>query len=442
MNSIILTIWDAIRTLIVIGVIIFVHELGHFIAAKKLKIKVERFSIGFGPKMIGFVRGETEYAISWLPIFGGYVKMAGENPSDERKDEDEKGQFFASPISHRALIAFAGPATNIIFAVFAIAIAYMVGMPSRPGTEIGYVKQGSPAAKANIKPGDKVLSVAGYKVRKWEDISEGIAINPDKEIEVKLLRNGSENITIYVVPEKLEGTEIGKIGISPPMKPVISKVMPNSEAEKIGFRKDDVVQSVNDVQVAHVMDFVDEIERVKSLKNQVPVVINRSGQTENLILPLKLDSSGQVIFMDGIYFGKVVRLNPISAFGTATTETAQLGSKVFQFLKRLIMRDVPAKYVAGPVGILQITMSVVKTGIAGILWFAGFLSVNLGIVNLLPLFITDGGVLVFLLIEKMRGKPMTIKRQILVQQIGLGFIIMLFLVITYNDVLRLIRGTF
>ena len=138
----------------------------------------------------------------------------------------------------------------------------------------------------------------------------------------------------------------------------------------------------------------------------------------------------------------MVRLNPVAAFGAAIPETVETVGKVFQFLKKLIMRDVSAKYVAGPVGIVQVTMTAVKTGLAGMLWFTGFLSINLGVINLLPLFITDGWVLLMLLIEKLRGKALSMQRQALIQQVGIGFFILLFLLVTYNDILRLFTNSF
>lgn len=440
MDSILITFWNIVKTLLVIGIIIFVHELGHFIAAKKMKIKVERFSIGFGPKMIGFRKGETEYIISWFPIFGGYVKMLGENPAEERSTELE-GQFFAAPISHRALIAFSGPAMNIIFAVLVIAMAFMFGMPTRPGTEIGYVEPGSPADKANIMPGDKIIQIDNYKTERWDDISESIGINPDKELQIVLLRNDNK-ITIRVTPKRIEGTDIGKIGISPVLKPIVGEVAHGSEAERVGLKKGDLIRAINGKRIDHIIELVNELEEIKGQSQQFILNIERIGEKINLPIKIKMDEDGQIKSLDGISFGEIERMNPIKAFIAAIPETYRLGSKVFQFLKRLVMHDVPAKYVAGPVGILQITMSVVKTGLSGILWFAGFLSVNLGIVNLLPLFITDGGILIFLIIEKIRGKPLTLKRQILVQQIGFGFLVLLFLLVTYNDVLRLIRGSF
>lgn len=426
--------------LILLGIIVLVHELGHFITAKKVGVKVERFSIGFGPKLVGLRRGETEYRISWLPILGGYVKMAGENPAEGRKEEE--GQFPSAPVSHRALIAIAGSAMNVAFAIVAIACAYMVGLPPRLGTEIGYVEPDSPASKAKIIPGDKFLSVGGYKVKNWDDIREGISINPDREIEIVLLRNESDKITVRVVPERIEGTEFGKIGISPPLDPVISEVAPNSAAAKAGFRPGDIIQAVNRNRVNHIVQLSEEIQKIKAQKKSVFLTVNRNGSMINIPLAIEFDETGQVKSLGGLSFGKLVRLNPVAAFGAGVSETLQTGKKIFQFLKRMIVRDVPAKYVTGPVGIVQVTMSVVGTGIAGTLWFTGFLSVNLGIINLLPLFITDGGLLVFLLIEKLRRKPMSLERQILVQQVGVGFIIVIFLLVTYNDILRLVRGTF
>jgi len=434
---------DIIKTLLIIDVLIFIHELGHFIAAKKVGIKVLRFAIGFGPKLVGFRKGDTEYCILALP-FGGYVKMAGENPAEadeespEESDEpeDKEGHFSMAPVSHRMLVAFSGPFMNIVFAVFAIAFAYMIGMPPRLGTEIGYIEPNSPAQKAGIMPGDKILSIEGYKTRKWDDVREGVAINPDKEIKIVLLRNQSEEKTVYATPERVEDTEFGRVGISPPMNPVISKVDESSPAEAVGFRSGDTIFRANGKPINHVIEIVNEIEKLGEQKT-MQLAINREGKIVDLNLPLETDESGAIKSLEGLSFGQMVKLDPISAFGAAIPETIETGAKIFQFIKKLIYRDVSAKYVAGPVGIIQITMSVVKTGLAGILWFAAFFSVNLGILNLLPLFITDGWVLLMLLIEKARGQAISLKRQVLIQQVGIGFFILLFLLVTYNDILRL-----
>jgi len=516
MNPAFNLIWDIIRTLIVVGIIIFVHELGHFLAAKKLKIKVERFSIGFGPKMIGFQKGETEYRISWFPIFGGYVKMKGEYlTSDSNEEVLEEGHFLASPVSHRAIVALAGPCMNILFAIFAIALAYMIGMPSQlvpsRDTTIGYVESNSPASKAGILPRDRVISASGYKVKTWSDLQENIAIYPDQEVEMILLRNGNQEIKTAVIPERIkeflisisaesqlaldnstltEGiikdfennklsispdsvvkvdeigykwliisnnkkyyirkedvrlnvyrdTDFGKIGVSAVSKPIIGTIEKGSSAEKIGYRPGDVIEKVNQVSVGHTIEFLESLP--KTPEKPVTLTIKRDMEILDMPLSLEFNENDQLISLGGISFGRIIRLNPISAFGVAVPETIRIGGKIFHFLKRMITRDVPMKYVAGPIGIVQLTMSVVKIGLAGILHFAGFLSVNLGIVNLLPLFISDGGMLVFLIIEKIRGKRLSYKKQLIIQQIGVGFIILLFLLVTYNDILRLVKGAF
>jgi regulator of sigma E protease len=436
--------FDIIKTLLVIDLLIFIHELGHFLAARKSGITVLRFAIGFGPKLVSFKRGDTEYCILSIP-FGGYVKMAGENPAEELPEEtpeNTEGFYTSASVSKRALVAISGPGMNIIFAFIAISLAYMVGLSPRPGTEIGYVEPNSPAAKAGLVPGDKILSIDGYKTKNWDDIRENVGVNPNKKLEVILLRNGTDSITTNVIPELVDGTELGKIGVSPPMAPVVGQVVPGSEAESMGFKPNDVIIAVNNKPITHAIELLNEIEKTKNKQKSLDLTLTRDGSTIDLKLKLDLDETGQVKTLNGLAFGKQVRLNPIAAFGAAIPETVQTGGKIFQFLKKLIVRDVSAKYVAGPVGIVQITMSAVKTGAAGILWFMGFLSINLGVINLLPLFITDGWVLLMLLIEKIRGKALSIQRQVLIQQVGIGFFILLFVLVTYNDILRLVTNSF
>ena len=560
---------------VLIGVLILVHELGHFLAAKKVGIKVERFSIGFGPKMVGFTKGDTEYRISWLPVFGGYVKMLGENPAErpddeitEGKTESEEGRFDLAPVSHRMIVAVAGPGMNIVFAVLAVTLAYMIGLPPASDTTVGYVQPNSPASEVGIMKGDKIISVGGHKVKTFSDIQENVFINSGKEIEIALLRNGDKEITVQVTPAPkhtevaLFGIELGFqndldskiisenlrqelenngillsedanilieetgskwvivdkgrrylikkeaalfphgssefpacggglprvppgesggrppptlgdprsvvvdsspgapqsgpadlavatltvrrygetvevpfalkledmlvvyweeesiiIGISSFTKPIIGYVAPGSVAAEAGLRQDDVVEAVNHSKVRSTIEFENELQSV-------------------------FEKGGQLMSRGGLYFGRVESLNPIAAFGSAISETIRMGGKIFQWLKWLIVREVSPKHLAGPVGMVQITMVILNTGAARTLWFAGFLNINLGIVNLLPLFITDGALIVFLVIEKLRGKPMGRKRQLIIKQVGVAFIIVTFLLLTYNDVLRWITGGF
>jgi len=594
-------------TLTVVGVIIFFHELGHFLAAKKVGIKVEKFSIGFGPKMVGFTRGDTEYRISWLPIFGGYVKMFGENPaegSDSEKAESEaqEGRFDLAPVSHRAIVAASGPGMNMVLAVFAIAFSYMVGVPADLDTTIGYVEPDSPASKAGIMQRDKILSIDGYKVRTWGDVQENVMTRPNEEIEITLLRNENEEITLRATPEHREfliisidldlqtqldngnipeflrqelesnsipltpnaavsiekagsrwlisdgdrnysvrreegklaiyqetepgktelvfstdpdlsqrldnkiipedlkrkfqdidaalspdatilveeasnrwlitdrvnrgvlrwlmpskdrkypvrkeenrlniylETGLGMIGVAQGTKPIIKKVERGSAAAEAGFRLGDIIQAVDHNKVLYTADFFKELQDTSG--ESVILTVRRDENTIEIPISLEFDEDGRLVGFGGLSFDEIVHQDPFTAFSMAVPETIRMGGKIFQYLKKLIIGDVSPKFLAGPVGITQLALAVVKTGVASTLRFTGFLSVNLGIVNLLPLFITDGAMIIFLVIEKLRGRAMNRKRQLLVQQVGLAFIILLFLLVTYNDIIRWISGSF
>lgn len=610
MGFIVSMIW----TLAIVGIIIFFHELGHFLAAKRLGITVERFSIGFGPKMIGFTRGDTEYRISWLPFFGGYVKMLGENANErpdgettEPEPEPEAGRFDLAPVSHRVIVALAGPGMNIVLAVLMFAAMYMVGLPAEPDTNIAYVEADSPASEAGIMRNDRVLSVDGYKVKTWSDIQENVMTRPGEELEITLLRNENEkkilratpehmqipvisvsldlqseldnsiisgdlmqefgfnriplhsnavvlaeepgakwlltdgdkkyfirkedgNLEIYretesedvelafsvslalrnelvlqgqldnnVAPDSLRQkfggikaalsqdasltveepgskwliadkkygrgvlkwlipskdkryhvkrednklnvyleTGFGMLGMGHSPRAIVRKLESGSTVAKAGLRLDDVIEAVNHKEVTYDSDFVQELQDVSGAS--VVLTVRRDGGTVEMPIPLEYDENSRLVSFKGLSFTKVERRNPIAAFTKAVPQTIRMGGKIFQFLKRMIVGDISTKYIAGPLGIVQIALAVVETGVASTLQFAGFLSVNLGIVNLLPLFITDGAMIVLLIIEALRRKPMNRRGQIVVQQVGLGFIVLLFLLVTYNDIVRIVTG--
>ena len=195
---------------------------------------------------------------------------------------------------------------------------------------------------------------------------------------------------------------------------------------------------MNGEEVIYEPDFVEKLQDVSG--ESLTLTVRRDGNAMEMSIPLEYDENDRLVSFKGLSFEEVVHRDPITAFRMAVPETIRMGRKIFQFLKRMIVGDISTKYVAGPVGILQIAFAIVTTGVASTLRFAGFLSVNLGIVNLLPLFITDGAMLVLLVIEKLRRKPMELKKQMLIQQIGFGFIMLLFLLVTYNDIIRLITG--
>ncbi len=350
--------------IIVLGVLIFVHELGHFLFAKLFGVRVLKFSLGFGPKLIGRVVGETEYVISVFPL-GGYVKMFGENPDEQQVDEAERyGSFAHKSVWERFCIVLAGPVFNLIFALVLFFFLFVaIGVPrSADSSRIGKVTEGSPAYSAGIKPGDVVVRIDGNEVKKWDDVLDGVRKSEGKALKM-VVRRGQEDITLEVAPKK-DGV----------------KNVFGEEVERrfmIGIVKDD------------------EISYVKVGLPQA--FIEACGQTWMYI-----------------------------------------SLTVLGFVK-IIQQVIPASEMGGPILIAQIAGEQMKAGWINLLYFMGLLSVNLGILNLLPIPVLDGGHLVFLSIEGVRRKPVHEKVQIIAQQIGIALLGALMIFVFYNDIARILK---
>jgi regulator of sigma E protease len=330
------------------------------LVAKKSGIRVERFSLGFPPKMIGKKIGDTEYCISWIPL-GGYVKMAGEDP-DETKIQGKPYEFMSKPVGIRALVIAAGPVMNLILAVFIFwGIIFFKGMQEihEESNQVGLVATGGPADEAGIKPGDEIISINGIEVTTFLEMAEIIYQQVEKPVEVKWIRDGKEftaQITTFrdkVMDEKGEMMEVGKIGIGPSYTTI-----------KVGF-----FQSF-------------------------------------------LEAAGTVTFI--------------------LVET-------IKFLGGFITGSSSIKLLGGPVFIAKAAGEAAKSGFVYLLSLMGLLSVNLALINILPIPVLDGGHLLFLSIEKIKGTPLSLKQRATMQQIGLAFLILLIMFITYNDFLRIIR---
>ena len=349
-----------LATIFVLGILIFVHELGHFLVAKKSGIRVERFSLGFPPKLIGKKIGDTEYCISWIPL-GGYVKMAGEEP-DEKELKGEPWEFMSKPVRTRALVVFAGPAMNFILAILIFwGIIFLAGRQEihEDTNQIGLVAPGGPADKAGIKSGDQIISINGIEVSTFKDMAEIIHQQVEKPVEVTWKRDEEEYtamITTYkdrVLDEEGQFKYIGKIGIGPTYTTI-----------KVGFFR---------------------------------------------------------ALLEGIDTSIFILVETI------------------KFIIGLITGTASIKLVGGPVFIAQVAGQTAKTGIVSLLSFTALLSVNLCLINVLPIPVLDGGHLLFLGIEKIKGRPLSLKQRAAMQQIGLAFLILLIIFVTYNDFLRLIK---
>jgi len=346
-----------LSTIIVLGILIFVHELGHFLLAKRLGVGVLTFSLGFGPKLIGRRFGETQYQISAVPL-GGFVKLIGENPEEEVKEEDRHRSFSAAPIWKRALIISAGPFFNFFLAVALFSSINLFGIPYLP-SKIGEVSPGLPAERAGLKKGDLVLSIDGKEVSKWDDLSKMIRNSNGKDLLIKVKRNG-EILEIKITPKlstqkNLFGEEIQTfiIGITPSDEIIVQKVG-----------------------------------------------------------PLEAMSKG----LSQTWYG--IKLTVVT-------------------IVKLIERVIPAKTIGGPILIAQLAGEQARRGFLSLVLFTAILSINLGVINLFPIPILDGGHFLFLGLEAVLRRPISIKKMEIAQQIGLIFIILLMLFAFYNDLIRI-----
>ena len=346
-----------ISAIIVLGILVFVHELGHFLLAKRLGIGVITFSLGFGPRLIGRKWGETQYQIAAVPL-GGFVKLVGENPEEEVKEEDRHRSFSHAPIWKRAMIIGAGPFFNFFLAIVLFSAINLFGIPYFP-SKIGEISSGLPAEKAGLRKGDLVLSINGEKVERWDDLSKTIRASKGQELTLQVKR------------------EEGTLDI---------KVIPQSSKTK-----------------------------------------NLFGE-EVQIYMIGIQPSDETI---------VEKVNPLVAVGMGFTQTWGGIRLTVVSIWKLIERVIPAKTIGGPILIAQMAGEQAKRGLVSFALFMAILSINLGVINLFPIPILDGGHFLFLALEAILRKPVSIRKMEIAQQVGLVLIILLMVFAFYNDLLRL-----
>lgn len=353
-----------ISFIICLGILIFVHEFGHFLVAKLFGVRVERFSLGFGPKLVGHRWGETEYLIAAFPL-GGYVKMYGEQPGEEIPVEESRRSFSHKPVWKRFLIVFAGPFSNVLFAVFLFFMIFsLAGLPRLlPTTKVGQVQPGSPAATMGLKAGDKILRIDSRQIKGWDEISPVIQQSGGKTLKVTVNRHGK------------------------------------------------------------VLTMTGKAERVESK--------NIFGETTGKRWLLGISRP------EKIYYEKV---SPLRALEAGLTETWGFIYLTVMGIIKIIEQVVPASELGGPILIAQIAGRQMKAGWLDLFHFMGLLSVNLGILNLIPIPILDGGHLAFFSIEAARGKPLSLRTQEVWQEVGIMLLAALMIFVFYNDLIRVFSG--
>ncbi|MBI3398392.1 MAG: RIP metalloprotease RseP [Deltaproteobacteria bacterium] len=437
-----------ISFLIVLGILVFIHELGHFIIAKLSGVGVLKFSLGFGPKLIGIKRGETEYLISALPL-GGYVKMVGESTDEEVKPEENEKSFANKPISKRAAIVVAGPIMNLVLAFALLPLIYFIGIqiPAYLDKEpiVGYVVKGENADKAGLKKGDVILFIDGKSIKNWERLNTVIISNPNKSLKLVVKRDG-EIKEVQLTPEASSQTGGGVSGFFPPMSPTVGGLIKGLPAEEAGLRVGDIILAVDGQRIDHWIELQQAIQKdmgqgsgVKGQVNEITFSVKRGDETFEVRIKPRWNESikGYAIGVAPLQETITRRYGPVGAVIEGIKKMGELTIMTFVIIKKLFVGEISIKTLGGPLMIAQVAGQAAESGLTPLLSLMAFLSLQLGILNLLPIPVLDGGFLLFFGIEALRGKPLSEKVMTIAQNIGIGLLVLLMVFVTYNDVMRL-----
>ncbi|MGM0443894.1 MAG: RIP metalloprotease RseP [Fibrobacterota bacterium] len=421
----------------ILGLLVFIHELGHFLAAKACSIPVEAFSIGFGTPLLRKKIGETEYRISPIP-FGGYVKMIGETPDDDRKNG-----FSDHPVWQRALVAVAGPLFNILSALLFFTIINMTGITEydfNTDTTVGYVSSTGPTHSL-MQQGDSILAINGAPVASWKEINRRFSRFEDS-YRVTFLRDGDTQSVSFSLPLPDDETlQSEGSGLSPAYPVVIggfsTETSPAARNSKI--TTGDTITAVNGTVITSPAAVINLMQNYDSAAGPVQLTLaGEKGQRTASIRPVFNDSLDQYLL--GVTFQSPahteITLSLPAAVGKSFEDARRITATLLSFLSpRKILFTL--RYSSGPVGIMQISGSAVQAGLAPTLQLMAFLSINLAVINLLPLAITDGGVLAFLLVEQVRGRPVSARKQEALTRVFAALLISLFVFITIKDIINI-----
>ena len=416
---------------IVLGFIIFVHEAGHFLVAKLFRVRVLVFSFGFGRRLFGFQRGETDYRLSLIPL-GGYVRMAGDMPEEGQTPAPD--EFLGRPKWQRFLILFAGPAMNVLVAILFLTWLNMAGIEvlkeDRP--VLGAVIEGRPADKAGLKIGDRILEANGQRIDTWDDLKLSISLHPNTPVRLRVQRGDSE-LTTVVVPEK-QTTEYGITGVAGVQKFLsteVGRVVEGSPAAIGGVRAGDVIISVNGQEVSQLADLQEQLE--KSPRKPVSLGIERAGAVLALTLPEAKPSDS----LRGIFPPTTVRkLALIPAIRDSIEQNIKMVRYAWVVISRLFKMQGSVKEFSGPIDIARISGEMLRTGWKAVVYLMAGISLQLGIMNLLPIPVLDGGHIAILALEGVARRDLSMAVKERIQQIGFAMLAALMLVVLYNDVIK------
>ncbi len=436
---------SVVSVVAVLGFMILIHEFGHYAVAKWLGVRVEQFAIGFGKRLVGFRKGETDYRINAIPL-GGYVKMSGENPMDQRTDDP--GEFMNHSRWHRFLIAIAGPAMNILLAVVLLTVVYMVHYEYPIYLDKAAVVQGvrkdSPAQQAGIQAGDRIIKIDGIENPTWEQVQPKVWLSPNQPLEITIQR-GTQVLQKSVVPKAVTSSEVGSAGWFPEEPVVVGRLDPSLPAAKAGMKEDDRIVSLNGKPVPSIESMIETLQQTKN--QPVDLQVERSGQTLDFhltpVLSQTEDPKEQRYRLGFVNKGvtKVSQLPFAQALSLSLEQNKKYSFMILELAKKMVQRKISMRAISGPIGIAQDAgYAAQQKGWTPLMELTAGISLNLGIFNLLPIPILDGGVILFLLIEGLmrRDISMTIKER--VYQAAFVFLVLFAVMVIYNDLMKTIPG--
>jgi regulator of sigma E protease len=421
--------------LFVLGVLVFVHELGHFLAARRVGVRVLTFSLGFGPKILKFTRGDTEYCISVIPL-GGYVKMAGENPDDPRSGQPD--EFLSKTKWQRFQILIAGPLMNIVLAVIVSAVvlaqgAHVAAYRDEPPV-VGVIVAGSPAERAGVMVGDRILAIGSDAVETWEQLLMRVAPKANRDLELSVARGG-QTITMSVRPEAEGRFEIGTLGVLPDTHPIVASVIPGGPGEKAGLQEKDEILEFNGRPIVFTRQLIEAISTHGG--QSVELTIKRGAETLRVHATPEKRGSGAMLDIRLTERLRSFTPGPLEAVKLSIDENIESSGLIFRTLAGLFTGETSVRQLQGPVGIAQLSGESAAEGWIPLFSLMAMLSINLGILNLMPIPVLDGGHILILLLEGIarRDFSMRVKEKMLLA----GFVALMMLMVTviYNDLTRI-----
>ncbi len=447
---------SALAFILVLGLLITFHEFGHYWVARRCNVKILRFSVGFGRPLWKRVFGEdrTELVIAALPL-GGYVKMLDEREGEVREEEKHRA-FNCQPLAQRFAIVSAGPLFNFIFAVLAYWVMYMAGVTGLKPV-IDDVADGTPAMQARLKAGDEIVRVDGRRTPTWGTVVDATVsrVIEDEGITYTVRRNGGEreiriDLSGISIDDMAEGQLLNELGLTPkrPVYPaVIGDVTPGGAAEEGGLRAGDRVLAVDGKRIRGWMEWVETVR--ENPGKPLSVTVQRDGAERELtITPGTVIEGDKTIGRIGAAaetdismddsLRAIERYGIIEAFYKGMLKTADMSVMTLRILGKMIVGEASVKNLSGPITIAHYAGQTASIGLTAFLGFIAIVSVSLGVLNLLPVPVLDGGHLMYYLVEFVKGSPVSESAQMIGQQVGIAVLLGLMSIAFYNDIVRLI----